>query len=124
MKNIFKTTLGIFLATTLVSFSPVDDCSIMHDGIFRIADIEENVTVVIDGSTHFEYYQEGYLESEINWVNDCEFEMTLKKVTLPNFPFEVGVVMHVRINQIDGNKIYYTAIIEGVKADGVLLKVK
>ena len=84
------------------------DCSILHKGTFTYNGSDGLVEVVIKGKSHIEYHNNGkfYIKSKIKWLNECEYDMTLKEVTLPNFPYSKGEVMHVKIDGISGNKIY------------------
>ena len=50
--------------------------------------------------------------------------MTLIKATIPNFPYKKGDVMNVKIDKVEGNKIYYTSLIQGMSWKGMFTKME
>jgi len=128
MKTILIALLGIVLLSNTINTSEYGkkDCSIMHEGQFSYFVGKEEVEVKIDGLKHIEYHDEGkyVIESVIIWINDCEYNMTMTKVTIPNFPYGAGDVMNVKINKVKGMKIYYTSTVNGNSWDGVFIKRK
>ncbi|HSY62812.1 MAG TPA: hypothetical protein VK796_13100 [Cytophaga sp.] len=127
MKFINITFLAWILAC--MSFSnriAVDGCSILHSGTFEYIADKDKVKVVIDGENHTEYHKGGkyVMESKLVWVNECEYNATLAKVTIPDCPFPVGTVMNVKINKVEGKTIFYTATIKGQSFPGELKKIK
>lgn len=124
MKNICSIALLsciLYLSSFVISNG--DNCEILHKGIFTYA--KGTVKVKIKGDSHTEYHDNGkyIIQSSIEWVNECEYNTTLQKVTLPNFPYEVGTVMNVNINKVVGKIIYYTASIGDKSFNGEFLKV-
>ena len=113
-----------FLSLTAFSQS-AEDCQILHEGTFTYEG-EKPVKVVIKGKEHTEYHNDGkyVIQSKLEWVNDCEYNMTMTKVTIPDFPFKPGDVMNVKINRVEGNDIYYTSTVKGQSWEGKLTKVK
>lgn len=115
---------------TLSSFTNVEfesnDCSILHNGTFKYGNSGDEIKVVIKGKNHTEYHNnEKYIiKSKLDWVNDCEYNMTMKKITIPNFPYGIGDVMNVKINKVVGNEIYYTSTVKGKSWEGKLIKIK
>ncbi len=91
------------------------DCKILHEGVFYYESPKGKVKVIFKGKKHMEYHQGGkyFVKSKLKWVNDCEYNMTLKKTNYPNFPFKKGEIMNVKINKTDTNFIYYTATAKG-----------
>jgi len=86
------------------------DCTILHEGTFTYGEGKDLVKVVIDGKDHTEYHDNGkyVIKSELVWVNDCEYNMTMTEVTIPNFPYGSGDVMNVKINKVKGiNRVVY-----------------
>ena len=88
------------------------DCSIFKKGTFAYAKKKnmKDAKVVIKCKTHTEYTQNGkyFVKSKIKWINDCEFNLTIKAATVPGFPFSVGDVMNVKIDSVK-NKLIYTS---------------
>ena len=119
--------LLIFSLATSFSLTPQQDCSILHNGTFLYDGIEEkNIVVKIDGNKHLEIHNNGKykIESQLEWVSDCEYNMTMLKNTVPNFPFHAGDIMNVKVNKVEGNKIFYTAKVNDKSFDGILKKIK
>ncbi len=50
--------------------------------------------------------------------------MTMKKITIPNFLYGKGDVMNVKIDRVEGNKIYYTSRVGGQIGKGVFSKIE
>ena len=129
MKNQIK-TLIVFILLTLMAFtSSVKedvDCGIMHEGTFTYYDNKDIVKVVIKGEEHIEYYNDGkyYIKSKITWLNECEFDISMKEITLPNFPFQIGDIMHVKITKVEVNIIYCTSKIKGHELYAVFTKIE
>jgi hypothetical protein len=117
--------LTCFLSLTSFSQS-AEDCLILHEGTFTYQGEETPVKVVIKEKEHTEYHNDGkyVIKSKLEWVSDCEYNMTMTKVTIPDFPFKPGDVMNVKINRVEGNDIYYTSTVKGLSWEGKLTKVK
>jgi len=129
MKNLFK-SLVLLCSVVLMSFAVADntagDCSMAHDGTFTYTDDEgKEVVVVIKGDSHMEYHNEkAYtVEAKIKWLSDCEYTSTMVKETIPAVTIPAGTVMHVKIDKIDGNFIYYTAKVVGQTFSGSMKKI-
>lgn len=118
----------LFLSILSSSFKIVEqsDCKIIHKGTFKYEGITSDIKVVINDKSHTEYHENGkyIIKSELNWINNCEYNATIKEITIPNFPYKVGTTMNVVINTIEGNKIYYTSTVQGKSWKGVLIKMK
>lgn len=129
MKKVLIVLFGLNLLT-IMSFKSLNkaegDCSILHQGTFQYGSIGNEVKVEIKGESHIEYHNGGkyIIKSKLIWVNDCEYNMTMTKVTIPDFPYGKGDVMNVKINKVIGNEIYYTSTVKGVSWEGKLVKLK
>ncbi len=135
MKTSLKITLVLAIAALTLGFTNKaeladivsdEDCLILHEGTFKYGDKDHEVKVVIKGKNHTEYHENGkyVIKSKLEWVNDCEYNMTMTKITIPNFPYGVGDVMNVRINEVVGNEIYYTSRVKEQSWTGKLIKQK
>ena len=119
----------LVLDTSVMSFTrfkPQDnDCKIMHKGTFVYGNEKSKVRVEINGKNHIEYHDGGkyIIKSKLDWVSDCEYNMTMSEVTIPNFPYNVGDVMNVKINKVEGNEIFYTSTVHGESWEGKFTKV-
>lgn len=56
---------------------------------------------MIKGKNHIEYHDNGkyIIKSKLDWVSDCEYNMTMTKITIPDFPYAIGEVMNVKVNK-------------------------
>jgi hypothetical protein len=129
MKALLKTLCIVLVVAMQFSFTGSDsdklDCTMLHSGTFTYTDDGGNeVIVVIEGDTHTEFHQDKkyVVESTIKWVNDCEYNATVTKATLPEFPFKKGTVMNVKVDSIEGSFIYYTGTVKGKSYKGSLKK--
>jgi hypothetical protein len=127
MKKILSSLIVIFLSLIMFSFTNLDkgNCSLLHEGTFNYEGIEnEAIKVVIKKTKHIGYHSNGkyVIESELKWVNECEYNMTMTKITIPDFPYQVGDIMNVKVNKITGKEIFYTSTVNGKSWKGKLIK--
>ena len=118
--------VSIFACMSFSNRSAVEGCSILHNGTFEYIVDKDKVRVEIDGQNHTEYHKgsQYIIQSKLAWVNDCEYNATLIKATIPNFPFPAGTIMNVKVNKVEGKNIFYTATIKGQSFPGELKKIK
>lgn len=126
MKNL-KLYLLIALAIPFISFIHVaPDCSIMKAGTFKYLDVPDDPSAYfeIDGKKHTEYHENGkyIMRSKIEWINECTYELTLKKSDNPALDFKRGTTMRVTIEDTQGNIISYKATMGGNSWHGKLKK--
>lgn len=71
--------------------------------------------IIIKGNIHTEYPDNGkaYIKSDLKWVNDCEYNATVKELTVVDSPFKVGDKLNVKFDKIENGIVYYTASFEG-----------
>ena len=123
-----KTFSAICFLLLLLSTKNVigQDCSIAHEGKFKYRNGKDEVIVETKGKDHTEHHNKGkyFIKSKIEWLNDCEYNMTMTEVTIPNFPYGPGDVMNVKINKVAGKEIFYTSTVKGVTWEGKLTKIK
>ncbi|MBC7587378.1 MAG: hypothetical protein H7178_03380 [Chitinophagaceae bacterium] len=76
---------------------------------------DKTAYAVITNKDHVEYYSDGkyYIKSKLKWLNECEYNMTMTKITLPNFPNQPGEVMNVKFEKIENGIVYYSATVKG-----------
>ena len=129
MKKTIATLSTILLLASFTSFAGPsgsgNSCEILREGTFEYGNAPDNIRVVINEETHTEYHNNGkyIIESKLNWINECEYNMTMVRVTIPNFPYNVGDVMNVKIDRVVGNEIFYVATVKGKSWDGKLTKI-
>lgn len=131
MKNLLKFGALISLTLFALAFTSgesegLQDCKILHEGTFTYGSTKDSIRVYIKGNKHRETHYNGKytIESTLEWVSDCEYNTTLLSADLPNFPFEPGVVMNVKIVQIKGKEILYTATVNGNSWPGLFTKLE
>jgi len=129
--KIMKPTLTLstlIVACFLISgtFQITENCSALHEGTFKYGNLTTEIIVKIKGKQHVEYHDGGKykIESELEWINECEYNMTMKKVTIPNFPYGPGDIMHVRIEKVVGSDIYYISTVKGNSWKGKFIKIE
>jgi len=110
--------------TVSQKMSAQQNCSILHEGKFKYTSGKDKVIVEIKGNDHKELHENGkyFIKSKIEWLNDCEYNMTMTEITVPNFPFGPGDVMNVKINKVVGKDIFFTATVKGQSVEGKLTK--
>lgn len=129
MNILTKLSAGLMLLTLMAfTLNPIknQDCSILQKGEFTYGSSDNLTKVVIKGKNHTEYHDNGkyIIKSKMEWVNECEYNMTMKKITIPNFPYKKGDVMNVKIDRVENNKIYYTSTVKGQSWKSILTKIK
>jgi hypothetical protein len=112
--------LLLALLVPVFSFAQSKDCKIMHQGKFRYMADEEEVIVVIKDSSMTEYHKGGKytITTRIDWLNECEYTITVLKVTVPSFALGTGDQVNVKINHVEGKEIYYTLTVKAVSWQG------
>ena len=115
----------LFTVTMLMSFSSID-CVVLKNNTFIYKNSKKNVLVVFKENKHVEYHnnKEYYIKSDIEWVNDCEYYLIIRESTLPNLPFKVGTKVHIVVNKVRDEKVYYTATLDERSWEGRMTKVK
>jgi len=127
MKIITRIFSFLSLVIALAGFQKVSaqqNCSILHEGKFKYATGKDKVIVEIKGNDQKELHENGkyFIKSKIEWVNDCEYNMTMTEITVPDFPFGPGDVMNVKINKVVGKDIFFTATVKGQSREGKITK--
>lgn len=109
-----------------VAFAQAKDCKIMHQGKFSYMADKEEVIVTIQDSLMTEFHQGGkyFIKTRITWLNECEYNVTVLKVTVPSFPLGTGDEVNVKINRIEGKEIFYTLTVKAVSWDGKFTKLE
>ncbi|MGV0829119.1 hypothetical protein ACTS95_13405 [Empedobacter brevis] len=103
------------------------DCSIMKFGKFSSLNMDNQINELeINDSTHLEKSVDGkyWVRSTIRWTNNCEFELTIKEMDYPDFPFVKGEKMFIKIDSIVHDKIYYKAFIGSDSVNGIFRKLE
>jgi hypothetical protein len=108
------------------SFSPVDGCTIMHNGKFKYMADKEPIFVTINDSSFTESYQDGryYIKAQLDWISQCEYKLIIRKVNAPGTMYTTGDELNVKINHVEGNDIFYTASTKRVSWEGKFTKIE
>jgi hypothetical protein len=126
MKNFIK-VFFIFLAIISLGFTEKNDkneCRKVHKGSFIYGDEENPVMVIIKGNKHIETHDGGryMVRSNIKWISECEYEMTVTEADVPGFPHNKGDVIKVVINTIVKNEVRFTATRNDLTWEGILYR--
>ena len=118
--------LLLIMLFPVVAFAQSKNCKIMHEGRFRYMADDEEVIVVIKDSVMTEYHRDGKytIKTKIEWLNDCEYNITVIKVTVPHFTLGTGDQVNVKINRIEGQEIFYTLTVKAVSWEGKFVKLE
>ncbi len=108
MKSVFN-ILSFCLVFVLYSFVQELDCSILKNGKFTYRLGRETVFVDFTPTHQIEYHKNRkyFIKSNIHWLSNCKYSLTIDECTLPDFPFKMGTKLFVEIKKIKGNKVYY-----------------
>ena len=118
IKSLF--ILSIILEST-ISYSQAEkpvDCKILKNcKLLYVAEPSTADYVLINNNKHTEYLQNGkyYIKSDLNWVDDCEYNATITEITVPDFPFKTGEVMNVKFKKIEAGMVYGVSTVRGEK---------
>jgi len=112
------------MITTHQSFcqSPAPSpCAVLKKGKFLYLDGNDKTAYIeMDGNYQIEKSGKNayFIESTVEWVNDCTYIMTMTKITIPGFPFGPGDKMKVTVTKVDADIIYYTSTVNGTSWNG------
>ncbi|ARV07774.1 hypothetical protein BTO04_14200 [Polaribacter sp. SA4-10] len=86
----------------------------------------DDVLVIFNNENHTEYYnnKEHYIKSKISWVSIDECYMTIKESNLPNFPFNEGTRLHMKITKVKRGYIFYESTLGGKTWTGKMKEYK
>lgn len=119
MKIIKSISILILFLTTTISIAQTNkaiDCKIFKNIKLKYVDEEDkSAYVVIKGDKHVEYLQDGkyFIKSDLEWISDCEYNAKMTEITLPDFPFQPGVVMNVKFEKIENGIVTGTGSVYG-----------
>ncbi|MBS1772300.1 MAG: hypothetical protein JST82_05530 [Bacteroidetes bacterium] len=121
----------LFIAVLLFSFIQFGfsdgkgpACTTVHNGKFKYRDFPSSI-IEIKGNKHVEYNKEkNYrIQSTLEWVSDCEYNLTIVKVDAKDMSFAVGDKMNVVITAVNGTSVYYKANYKGNITESVMIKI-
>ena len=119
---------GLILLFWIFGLSSVkaQDCSILKNNSFTYTLAKQEVLVEFNDDTYVEYHNDKkyFIKSAIEWLSDCEYNLTIQEISFPDFPFEPGAKLHTKILKVKKNKIYYESTLAGRTWKGKMTKVK
>lgn len=119
LKSFFSFSIFLLSITCQAQSDKILDCKILYNAKLKYADAPNRTDyVVIKDNKHVEYLENGkyYIKSDLDWINECEYNATMIEITLPNFPYKVGEVMNVKFQKIKNGKVYGIAMVRGQKS--------
>lgn len=111
MTNIYICSLFLFLIST-VAFSQNNDCKQFKVGSFYYPMIKKDANSTIRTKSKQVSYNKKSdmtLTWKMDWINDCGYEMTLKKIKNNGGIYSVGDKIIVQIVNIEGKCYYFDA---------------
>lgn len=108
------------------SFGQIN-CDTLHTGTFLYLDVnDKEVYVVIQDDIHTEYYDYGkfFIQSKLEWTDNCGYIATLEKSSLPNFPAKKGDKMITRFIRTEDNNVIYESTVLNRTWEGALFKIE
>lgn len=126
MRTLNKLMLSLLFFTAINVSGFAQDCSILKNNHFTYKLNGDDVQVEFKEDKHIELHQNGkyFIISSIEWISDCEYNLTFKRVTLVNFPFKVGDKLHVKILRTRGDRVYFKSTVNNFTWEGKMTKVK
>lgn len=117
-----KYVVFLFLLFFNLSFAQSNpECGILKNCRLKYLDTDDTTSYIeIRNTNHIEYHRNGsyYIKSELNWINDCEYDMKMIEITLPDFPFKPNDIMNVKIIRIEGKIAYAISTVKGQSFEG------
>jgi hypothetical protein len=124
MKRIGKIIISVvlFVFTTATAFA--QDCTILKNNSFVYKLGGKDVHVDFGVDQHVEHHKKGkyYIKSKVEWLSDCEYNLIIQDVTLPNFPFKLGSKLHIKITKVRGDRVYYKSTMGDRTWEGKMTK--
>ncbi|MDR3711393.1 MAG: hypothetical protein P4L51_01155 [Puia sp.] len=100
-----------------------EHCGLLKTHKLRYLSIADSSAYIIlngDSAIEYHHYDKYRLTARLEWAGECEYNLILSSVDIPGFVYHPGDVMHVRIDRIEGDLIYYYSTINGNGWEGKL----
>ncbi len=129
MKRLFLTLISapICFSAAFCQHGGNNDCAILKKYKLQYLSLKDtSAYIMLSDDSAVEYHNQGRykLTAKIEWVSDCEYNMILSSVTIPEFLYHPGDVMNVRVDKIEQDIVYYFSTINGNGWEGKLRVVK
>jgi len=100
MKNIFLFLLMI----SSLSFAQTKDCSRLKNCKLESLLAEDKSYIIIKNNEYSQIYDDGnFVKATINWIANCEAEITISEVSIPDFSLNTGEKLNLKIDKITGD---------------------
>jgi hypothetical protein len=75
----------------------------------------DEVLVTFKDGEHIEYFnnKKYYIKSKLEWITNEECYMTIQESNLPDFPFNKGSKLHMKILKVKNGKVFYESTLGG-----------
>src|SRR5437868_10420733 len=96
-------------------------CEILRNGKFVYINDDDRTTYIEMNGDHQTERSEKYhyvIESTVKWIDDCNYVLTMTKISMPNAVFGPGDKMKVEITRVEGDIVYYTSNVKGFIRSG------
>ena len=128
----FKTLiviLSILLTANSFSQSKIKaDCSVLKNCKLKYIEANDNLSYIIIKNNKLTEYARGrstnYIMSDLKWINECEYNATVIKITILKTTFKIGDVLNVKYTKLEKGIAYYTASFKGKILTGKFKLVK
>lgn len=110
MKNIFL----LLLLISGASFSQSKDCSRLKNCKLQSLVVEDTSYIVIKNNEYSQIYDDGsFIKSKINWISNCEAEIIISEVSIPDFPLAIGEKLKLKVDKITGDVAEFSVTMQG-----------
>ncbi|SHF77286.1 MULTISPECIES: hypothetical protein [Flavobacterium] len=103
------------------------NCAVLKNCRLRYSEANDDSTyITIKDNVFMEFpnADKEYIKSNLEWVNECEYNATVTELTASGLNFKTGDKINVKIDKIDNDMIYYTASFEGQTVTGKFIIMK
>lgn len=110
MKNIFL----LLLLISGVSFAQSKDCSRLKNCRLESLVDEDTSYTLIKNTEYSQFYDDGnFIKAKITWIANCQAEITISEVSIPDFPLAVGEKLILKIDKIAGDIADFAVTMKG-----------
>ena len=122
--NCFFKYLFILFFTSLIAMpcfadgNKVGKCNALRSCKLQYIGVDDPTAfVVITDNEITEFYQSKkyHIKSDLIWVNDCEYTVIMREVTVPDFLLVPGTIMNVKIDKIENGIVTGIAQVDYIK---------
>jgi len=113
MRNIF---LFLLLISGISFAQSKTDCTRLKNCKLESFELDDESVMIIKNNDLSQIYDDGnFIKSKINWISECEAEITISEVSIPDFPLKVGEKMNLKFAKIENDVVDFSVVIQGQK---------